>query len=549
MINGNPYPWMKHYDKGVSPHIVYPKITLPEILKTSALTHPSRDCIIHKNQKITFLDLERSTSQFAVTLQERGIQKGDRVGIIMENTPGFVKCFFSILKAGGVVVAINPNYKIPEIEYIVDDSDIKVLIAGSAQETLSHAFRQIKSVKLVLKMNEIPIHYDDNSSSRTLYHFKDEEKPLSFDSEKSGLPIITPDDPAIFQYSGGTTGTPKAAVGLHRNLVANVYQFSEWLKCIDKSHPKFLSVIPFYHVYGMILAMCLPIQMGATMLTLVNMRSMDEIIEIISCHKPDVFPCVPSLFRAMIKSPLIRNLQKGDLKICISGSAPLEEDIMEGFEAKTGAKILEGYGLSEAPTATHCNPLAGQKITGSIGLPLPDVVSKIVDMEKGETELPIGVEGELIIRGPQVMYEYHNRECETHTTLRKGWLYTGDIARMDTEGYTYITGRKKDLIKVSGFQVWPLEIETVIRRYPGVFDVVVAGISDDKTGERPKAWIIPGEGFEIEIFKFQRYCKKYLADYKVPKEIAIVSDFPRSNIGKVLRRELIRLDHEKKHPG
>jgi long-chain acyl-CoA synthetase len=549
MINDNTLPWLKHYDKGVSPHIAYPKITLPEILKTAAVTHPSRDCIIHKNQKITFSELERSTSQVAISLQEQGIQRGDRVGIIMENTPGFVTSFFSILKAGGVVVAINPNYKIPEIEYIVEDSDIKVLIVGSSKESLSHALRQIKSANLVLKVNDLPIIFNDNASGRGLFHLVKEEKNSPIDNEGEGLPIITPEDPAIFQYSGGTTGIPKAAVGLHRNLVANVYQFSEWLKWINKSHPIFLSVIPFYHVYGMVLAMCLPIQMGGTMLTLENLRSMDEFMETISFHKPDVFPCVPSLFRAMIKSPLIQNLKKGDLKICISGSAPLEEDIMEGFETKTGAKILEGYGLSEAPTATHCNPLAGRKKIGSIGLPLPDVESKIVDMENGDTELRIGEEGELIIRGPQVMNKYYNRESETRTTLRNGWLYTGDIARMDEEGYTYITGRKKDLIKVSGFQVWPLEIESVIRRYPGVADVVVAGIYDENTGERPKAWILPGEDFVFDILKLQRFCKNSLADYKVPKEIEVVSEFPRSNIGKVLRRELIRLDHEKKHPG
>lgn len=548
MKKGNPYPWLKHYDDGVSPHIPYPNITLPAILKSAALSYPSRDCIIHKNEKISFLDLERLSSQLAVSLKEWGVQKGDRVGIIMENTPGFVKSFFSILKAGGVVVAINPNYKNPEIEYIVEDSDIKVLIVDITQEMLLHSLRQIESVKLILKEDEKLKRYDNFSIYSKIQNFEVKE-PMPFKSEFAELPIIFPDDPAVFQYSGGTTGTPKAAVGLHHNLVANVYQFSEWLKSIDKTSLKFLSVIPFYHVYGMVLAMCLPIKMGATLLTLENMRSMEEIIDTISHHKPDIFPCVPSLFRAMMKSPLIREIQKGDLRICISGSAPLEVDILNGFEVKTGAKILEGYGLSEAPTATHCNPLEGQRKPGSIGLPLPDVESIIVDMEEGKTKLPIGVEGELIIRGPQVMREYHNRESETRITLREGWLFTGDIARMDEEGYTYITGRKKDLIKVSGFQVWPLEIETVMRRYPGVVDVVVAGIYDEKTGERPKAWIIPGEEFLLDSLKLQRFCKKFLADYKVPKEFEVVRDFPRSNIGKVLRRELIRLDLEKKHPG
>ncbi len=548
MKNGNSYPWLKHYDDGVSPHIPYPNITLPAILKSAALSYPFRDCIIHKNEKISFLDLERLSSQLAVSLKEWGVQKGDRVGIIMENTPGFVKSFFSILKAGGVVVAINPNYKNPEIEYIVEDSDIQVLIVDITQEMLLHSLRQIESVKLILKEDEKLKRYDKFSIYSKIQNYEI-KKPIPYKSEIAELPIIFPDDPAVFQYSGGTTGTPKAAVGLHHNLVANVYQFSEWLKSIDKTSLKFLSVIPFYHVYGMVLAMCLPIKMGATLLTLENMRSMEEIIDTISHHKPDVFPCVPSLFRAMMKSPLIREIQKGDLRICISGSAPLEVDILNLFEVKTGAKILEGYGLSEAPTATHCNPLEGQRKPGSIGLPLPDVESIIVDMEEGKTKLPIGVEGELIIRGPQVMREYYNRESETRITLREGWLFTGDIARMDEEGYTYITGRKKDLIKVSGFQVWPLEIETVMRRYPGVVDVVVAGIYDEKTGERPKAWIIPGEEFLLDSLKLQRFCKKFLADYKVPKEFEVVRDFPRSNIGKVLRRELIRLDLEKKHPG
>ncbi len=542
-------PWLTHYDPGVSTHLKYPQITLPDILKCASRAFPERDCIIDQNNKYTFNMVDENSSILAATLIQNGIARGDRVGMIFPNSPEFVVTFFAILKAGGVVVAVNPNYKIPEIQYMVEDSGIKTILVSTAQHSLATKLKEISPIEFVVQ-------YGIDKNSRNLIvpdvdriSSRSNKKSTQNQDEQNRLPVIDPDDAAIFQYSGGTTGVPKAAVGLHKNLVANVNQFNEWLKKIPNMNSVFLSAIPFYHVYGMVLAMCLPIQMQSTMITISNLLETGRIVDAINEHKPNVFPCVPSMFRTLMKSGDLDRIRKGALEVCISGSAPLLQSVKEEFELKTGATILEGYGLSEAPTATHCNPLDGKHKMNSIGIPLPDVDCRIVDMENGKKDLPQGEEGELIIRGPQVMREYHNRPDDTKASIRNGWLYTGDIVTMDAEGYFFITGRKKDLIKVSGFQVLPGEVESVIRRYPGVIDVVVAGVDDATTGERPKAWIIGDDTFEINQLEIRRFCKKFLADYKVPKEFDLVQDFPRSNIGKILRRELIRLDRLKKHPG
>ena len=303
------------------------------------------------------------------------------MGIIFGNTPEFVISFFAILKAGAVVVAINPYYKIPEIQYIVDDSEIKTILTGFSQESLVRNLQQYLQTIQILQLHSTQFEELNNSNVPSFRLLQSDEKKIQEKNKKSILPEVKPDYPAVFQYSGGTTGTPKAAVGLHRNLVANVHQFGEWLKGMQKPTPVFLSAIPFYHVYGMVLAMCLPIHLGATMITVEKLQPSEELINKIISYQPDVFPCVPNLFGAIMKSPQFMDLKKGDLNICISGSAPLEDQVKNEFESKTGATILEGYGLSEAPTATHCNPLGGIKKMSSIGIPLPGVSAKIVDME------------------------------------------------------------------------------------------------------------------------------------------------------------------------
>ena len=547
MINGSP--WVEHYDPGVSSHLNYPKLTLVGILGMAAESKPDQDCIIYGSRKISYKDIHNSSTSLAGNLIAQGLSKGDRVGVLLGNTPAFLQAFFAILKAGGVVVAINPHHKVPEIVYVLNDSDVSILITDPSHDDLAKEIRQATGKKVLV----IPDHFPglDSPTGSDFNKEINSEKQNYIENRDFDInyPIITPDDPAIFQYSGGTTGTPKAAIGSHWNLVANVIQFSEWLKNLPNPNPVFFSAIPFYHVYGMVLAMCLPIYMKTTLIAQDKFHEMDSTIALINQYQPDVSPLVPTMFRSLIKDPHFGELHYGALKICISGSAPLEDSLKNEFEARTGATILEGYGLSEAPTATHCNPLSGQRKTGSIGLPLPDVECKIVDMDNGDQILPIGETGELILNGPQVMRGYHNRNEETCEVIRNGWLFTGDIARMDPDGYFYITGRKKELIKVNGLQVWPGEVENVIRLFPGISDVVVAGIPDAETGERPKAWVIPVGDVVFDINTLKKFCKDYLADYKIPREFEMVREFPRSNIGKVLRRELVRRNNEKKHPG
>jgi long-chain acyl-CoA synthetase len=546
-IDGSP--WVEHYDSGVSSHLNYPELTLVEILRKAADSKPDKNCIIYSSWKFTYKDIDNSSTYLAGNLVELGLLKSNRVGVLLGNTPAFLQAFFAILKAGCVVVAINPHHKLPEILYVLNDSDVTLVITDASHDDLAREIKQATGRKILVIPDFFPglnLPTDSNINQEIV---REKKNILESKDPVINNLIITPDDPAIFQYSGGTTGTPKAAIGSHRNLVANVIQFSEWLKNLANPNPIFFSAIPFYHVYGMVLALCLPIFMKSTLIAQDKFQEMDSTIALINQYKPDISPLVPTMFRSLIKDPHFGELHYGALKICISGSAPLDDSLKNEFEARTGATILEGYGLSEAPTATHCNPLSGQRKTGSIGLPLPDVNCRIVDMDNGDQILPIGEAGELILNGPQVMRGYHKRNEETGVVIQNGWLFTGDIARMDPDGYFYITGRKKELIKVNGLQVWPGEVENAIRLYPGISDVVVAGIPDAETGERPKAWIIPVGGVVIDVNTLRKFCKDYLAEYKIPREFEMVREFPRSNIGKVLRRELVRRNNEKKHPG
>jgi long-chain acyl-CoA synthetase len=351
---------------------------------------------------------------------------------------------------------------------------------------------------------------------------------------------VGPDDPAVFQYSGGTTGTPKCAVGLHRNLVANVHQFSHWLVNTEPGVETVLVAIPMYHVYGMVLGMNLAVKMGARMVLISNPRDMDGLLQAIETYKATIFPGVPNIYAAINHYPPVLEGQYdlSSIKACISGSTTLPLKVKQEFEALTNGHLVEGYGLSEAPTATHCNPILGENREGSIGLPLPNVDCKIADLETGEKELPVGEAGELAIRGPQVMAGYYLNPEETALTLRDGWLFTGDVARMDADGYFYLVDRKKDVIKVGGFQVWPNEIEAVILRHPKVREVAVAGVLDEDGAEVAKAWIVLQEGRHVTAEEIINFCDEYLTRYKIPKYIEFREALPRTTVGKVLRRVL-----------
>jgi long-chain acyl-CoA synthetase len=358
---------------------------------------------------------------------------------------------------------------------------------------------------------------------------------------------ISPDDTAIFQYSGGTTGISKAAVAMHRNLIANALQVHVWIPNAVDGQETVLMAIPLFHVYGMVAGMLFAIRAGAGMVMIPNPRDLKDVLASIQKYKASIFPGVPAMYNAINNNPdvIAGKYNLSSIKGCISGSAALMRETKEKFEALTGGKLCEGYGLSEAPTATHCNPLIGENRTGSIGLPFPDVDARIISLEDGVTEMKLGEQGELCIKGPQVMKGYHNMPTETANTLRDGWLYTGDIAKVDADGYFYIVDRKKELMKPSGYQVWPREVEEVISSYPKVLEVGVAGVLDAKRGETVKAWVVlkPGETATQE--EIREYCKKNIAAFKVPTEVEFRTELPKTTVGKVLRRELVREHMEK----
>ena len=526
-------PWINHYDPGVPAEIDIPEITLVDLFDDAVRQYGDSVCIIAEDKTLTYAQVDILSDSIARYLLSRGIQKGDRVGLLLSNTAEFVIGYYAILKIGAVVMAMNPAYRPAEIAHLADESGLKILILPAER------YDSIKPISGRMELTSLVIvgDWEDQGDSQDVA-WNAVLKDFSEGEKVNG--DVQPGDPAVFQYSGGTTGTPKCAIGLHRNLVANVFQFNRWLVNTRPGEETVLVAIPAYHVYGMVLGMNLAVKMGARMVLIANPMDLDVLLAAIEKYQTTVFPGVPNLYAAINHYPpvLAGKYDLSSIKACISGSATLPLRVKQEFEALTQGHLVEGYGLSEAPTATHCNPVLGENKAGSIGLPLPNVSCKVVDMETGTREMPVGEIGELIVRSPQVMAGYHHNQAETAMVLREGWLFTGDIVRMDEAGYFYIVDRKKDVIKVGGFQVWPNEIEAVIGQHPKVREVAAAGIVDENGAEFAKAWIVLREGETSTQEEIQAYCDRYLTSYKIPKAVEFVQSLPKTRVGKVLRRVL-----------
>lgn len=525
-----PKPWLSRYDPCVRAHLDYPAVPVFHFLDEAALRCPDRPCIIFKDKVLTYAEAAALTDRAAASLRALGIRKGERVGIFMPNCPEFVLAYFAILKAGAAVVATNPLYTPPEISYQVNDAGIETMFCAAALYERLQSARPGTNVRRAIVTGEaVPAGMD--------LHFS----ALLNEGRAAPAPVSA-NDAALLQYTGGTTGVAKGAVALHRNLVANALQFKAWMSTLEEEKETFLLALPVYHIYGMVCGMLLGMALCATLVIIPDPRDIPDLLAAIQAHHVTYFPAAPTLYNAINNHPNVA-AGKADLtsvKACISGSAPLMKQTKERFESLTGGRIVEGYGLSEAPTATHCNPVRGENRFGSIGLPLPDVDAKIVSLEDGATELPVGAAGELIIRSPQVMQGYHNMPAETAIALRDGWLYTGDIARMDAEGYFYIVDRKKELIKPGGMEVWPREVEEAIAAHPKVAEVAVAGIPDEYRGETVKAWVVLKAGETLSESEVQAWCRERLAAFKVPTHIEFRQQLPKSTVGKILKRELVK---------
>jgi long-chain acyl-CoA synthetase len=492
---------------------------------------------------LTYRQLELLTDAFAAALVNLGLRKGDRVIVSLPNIPQFVLVYFAILKAGGVVVAINPAYKEQEVIFHVTDSGAEMVICLEMTLPLFQSiFCKVGLKTIILTKPEDA--YELSSLSQQLPLGENIFWLISLLAQFKGVtrPLVnvTGDDPAVFQYTGGTTGTPKAAIGLHRSLVANINQFSAWLKPVKSGQAAVLAAIPLFHVFGMVIAMGVAILFEAVIILVPNPRDLKDLFVNIEENKVTIIPVVPNLLFNM--NQFLRNSDRiynlVSLRLCISGSAPLLRHIKDDFEQLTGARVVEGYGLSEAPTALTCNPVLGENRAGTIGLPLPDVDCRIVSLDDGETVLGAGKVGELVARSPQLMAGYHNRPDETLIVMKEDWLFTGDVAFMDEDGYFTLIDRKKDVIKVSGFQVWPREVEDIIASHSSVMEVGVKGIMHPDYGETVKAWVVIREGKSLTADEVINWCKDRLADYKAPRIVQFVSSLPRSAVGKILRREL-----------
>ena len=531
------------------PHqLQYPEIPLHQILSDSAQKYPDRTAVVFYGTEITYRKLDDLAWRFATFLNDLGLSKGDRVALFLPNCPQYIIAFYGTLRAGGVVVPCNPLYKERELAYQLHDSTPNVLVSLDMlyHVALGEDKRKPAAVVLTTSVRDyLPplLSFFAPLKGVKRHHYpdtKDLKQTLAATTPRKVDVAINPEeDLAVLQYTGGTTGTPKGAMLTHRNLVVNTTQLDAW-SYTSAGTDSVLCVLPFFHIYGLTVALNFAVKSGATMLLFPRFEA-KPVLKAINRYHPNYFPGVPAMYANLVNREDIKKYDLSSVRRCLSGAAALPVEILRRFEKLTGATLVEGYGLTEASPVTHANPLddKSKRKEGSIGFTLPDTEARIVDIESGK-DLQVGEAGELLIRGPQVMKGYWNRTTETRLALRDGWLHTGDIAKVDSEGYFYIVERWKDMIDVSGFKAWPREIEEVLYEHPAVREVSVIGVPDPVKGEVVKAFVVlqPNRRSEIKGTELQEFCRKKLASYKVPREIEFVNELPKSLIGKVLRRVL-----------
>ncbi|NLL19989.1 MAG: long-chain fatty acid--CoA ligase [Clostridia bacterium] len=528
--------WLKSYSDGVRPSIDYPDLSLGGLLDQTVAKAPGNVAMIFAGREITYAQFGLQVNLFANALASLGVKKGDRIGLMGPNCPQWEIAYFALLKLGAIVVQTNPMYMERELAYQMKDAGATGIIVMDA------LYPRVKAVKgetdlqfvITFSFQGQPVQDEGVYDFNTLIGQAAPNPPQ--------VEINPEEDIAVLQYTGGTTGVSKGVMLTHRNLIVNSYQTIEWSPGLEYGQERVLTILPVFHVYGMTNCVNYAVAVAATQIILPRFE-VEEVLETIKRYQPTFFPGAPAMYIAINNHP--RAAEYADslatIKHCISGSAPLPLEVAQQFKKLTKGQvdIAEGYGLSEASPVTHCNPIDRPSRPGSIGLPFPDTECVIMDLETGTKPLPPGEIGELCIRGPQVMKGYWNQPEETAIALRNGWLYTGDIAKMDEDGYFYIVDRKKDMILASGFNIYPRDIEEVLYEHPKVKEAVVAGIPDPKRGDTVKAYIVLHPGQEGTEEEFIAYCRTKLAAYKVPRFVEFRDELPRTAVGKILRRQLI----------
>lgn len=551
--------WLEHYEAGVPHDLEIPDKTIPQYLEETARRFPDVAAAKFMGGSLTYRELNRLAGCFAAVLAGMGIGPGSRVALNLPNCPQFMIAYSGILKAGAVVVPCNPLYVERELIHQLNDSGAELIVTLSRFYPLVSRIKGKTGLKTVVATNikeYLPLHL------RLLYTFFREKKEgdrvvlqpgdhwlqdLLREYRAAEPPRVEREagDAACFLYTGGTTGLAKGAHLTHRNLAANALQIKSWLIDLEEGTETGLAVLPFFHSYGMSTCLNLSLVTGSTLI-LVPQFSREEILKLIEREKPTLMPGVPTLYIALINAPDLGKYDLSSIRICISGAAPLPLEVQNRFEKLTGGRLREGYGLTETSPVTHCNPIYGRSKPGSIGVPFPGTEAKIVDLADPAVEMPAGEIGQLAVRGPQVMKEYINQPEETAEVFHGDWFLTGDIARMDEEGYFYIVDRKKDMIIAGGFNIFPREIEEVLFSHSKIEEACAVGIPHDYRGETVKAYIVLREGESMSEEEIVQFCRENLARYKVPKMIEFRDELPKTMVGKVLRRALVEEELAKK---
>ncbi|AOV07340.1 long-chain-fatty-acid--CoA ligase [Sporosarcina ureilytica] len=518
-------PWMQHVAEGNPKHIEIPNLSLTQLLDEAIATYPKHTAMTFFKNTYTYTDLDEKIKQTACALTEKGVQKGDRVALMLPNCPQYPISFYGALHCGATIVQVNPMYQVSELIHILNDSGTKVLIILDKLLPLFESIRKQTPVEKV-----IAVSIESSSMPNELVPQAESALP--------DVDINPTEDVAVLQYTGGTTGTPKGAMLTHFNIVANTLQSAATsFVRTNFGKERVLTAIPLFHVYGMTSAMCVTFHIGGNLI-LVPRFDVEQLVSIIEKSKPTSLPGVPTMYIALVNYYKTKKFDLSCLNLCSSGSAPLPLEILNRFNELSGTTVAEGYGLSEASPVTHRNPVRGLQKEGSIGIPIPNTDAKIVDVATGEHTLPYGEVGELIIKGPQIMKGYWNQPEETEHTIRNGWLYTGDLATMDADGFFYIVGRKKEMIIASGYNVYPIEVENVIYTHPAVLEAAVFGVPDEYRGETIRAVVALKKDCTLTEEELLAHCRSNLSAYKIPEDVIFVEELPKTAVGKILKRTL-----------
>lgn len=554
------YPWEAHYPEGIAWQETFHGRPLHQLIEEAAKRWPENTALDFMGKHYSYAKLLDMVNRIATGFQNLGVKKGTRIGLFMPNCPQYVMCYYGALKAGATVVNFNPLYSAHEIEHQLNDAQVEIMVTVNLRLTYTKLAPfagkgSLRKIVMAHFQEALPVAKAAlflAAKRKDIAHYPKDDFHIALNTLLESVPMakgpnIQPDSTiAVLQYTGGTTGVPKGACLTHSNLFINTMQCSRWMKGLEPGNETLLAVIPFFHVFAMTVALNMAIANGMTIIIHPKFE-IKAVLSDIDKKKPTLMPGVSTLYATINNCPYLDKYDLSSIKMCISGGGPLPIEVKQNFEKLTGCVLVEGYGLTESSPVTHCNPLFGKQKTGSIGVPLPGTVCEIINADDKETVMPVGEIGEVCIRGPQVMQGYLNRPEETDNVLRNGRLHTGDLGKMDAEGYFYIVDRLKEMIIVGGYNVYPRNVEEVLYTHPAIAEAAVLGLNHPTRGQMIKAYLVLKEGHTVDEATLKAYLKQHMSAYAVPHAYEFRQTLPKSMIGKILKKELLAEEKAKGH--